>query len=134
MAGRYEIIKIKPYADYRGELKKVFTRYMLEAEQAVEEIYVLYTNKGSVRGNHYHKNNIEFFSVLKGTATIALKGIEDDEADFLRISAEDDVVLKVPENVGHGFRNDDDEALVILAAASRLYEPDDSDTYAMKLL
>ncbi len=134
MAASYEIIKINPYEDFRGELKKVFKKTMLSPDKTIEEIYVLYTRKGSVRGNHYHKQNIEFFTVLKGTATIALKDLENGEAELLRISEGDDIVIKVPENVAHGFRNDEEEELVILAAASVQYDSKDTDTYAFQLL
>ncbi len=134
MANKYEIIKMNPYRDRRGELKKVFVKSMLAAERTIEEIYVLYTNKGSVRGNHYHKQNVEFFTVLKGTAVIALKDVGGGEAETLKVSAGDNIVVKVPENVAHGFRNDEDEDLVILAAATKLYDPEDTDTFNYLLL
>lgn len=134
MAGRYELIKINPYEDFRGELKKVFKKSMLGSYKNIEEIYVLYTNKGCVRGNHYHKRNIEFFTVLKGSAVIALKDLENEETELIKVSACDDFIIKVPENVAHGIRNDENEDLIILAAASLQYDPIDTDTYAFHLL
>ncbi len=134
MANKYEITKINPYKDIRGELKKVFIKTMLSTEKSIEEIYVLHTKKGSVRGNHYHRQNVEFFTVIKGTAIIALKDVEEGEAEILTVSAGDNIVIKVPENVAHGFRNDEDEDLVILAAASKLYDSEDTDTFSYQLL
>ena len=134
MKSRYEVITISPYKDCRGELKKVFTKNMLGINESVEEIYVLYTNGNSIRGNHYHKKNVEFFSVIKGTATIALRDLETDSTDVFRASSKDNIVIKVPENTAHCFRNDEEEELVILAAASRQYEPGDTDTYPLRLL
>lgn len=134
MANKHEIIKINPYKDIRGELKKIFIKSMLNTEKTIEEIYVLYTKKGSVRGNHYHRQNVEFFTVIKGTAVIAIKDIEEGEVELLKVSAGDDIVVKVPENIAHGFRNDEDEDLVILAAASKLYDSEDTDTFNYLLL
>lgn len=134
MAKKYEIIKINPYQDIRGELKKIFIKSMLSTEKTIEEIYVIYTKKGSKRGNHYHRQNIEFFTVIKGTAVIALKDVCGGETEILKVSAGDNIVIKVPENVAHGFRNDGDEELVILAAASKLYYPEDTDTFNYLLL
>lgn len=134
MEKKHEIIKISPYEDIRGELKKVFIKSMLSTEKTIEEIYVLYTKKGAVRGNHYHKQNVEFFTVIKGTAVIALKNVEEGEVEILKVSAGDDILIKVPENVAHGFRNDEDEDLVMLAAASKLYDTEDKDTYNYLLL
>lgn len=134
MAKKHEIIRITPYKDIRGELKKIYVKSMLDSDKTVEEVYVLYTQKGAVRGNHYHRQNVEFFTIIKGTATIALKDVEEGDAEIFKVSAGDDVVIKVPENVAHGFRNDEDEDLVILAAASRLYDPEDTDTFNYQLL
>ena len=134
MKSRYEVITISPYKDGRGELKKVFTMDMLGADESVEEIYVLYTKGNSVRGNHYHKKNVEFFSVIKGTATIALRDLETDSTDVFRASSKDNIVIKVPENTAHCFRNDEEEELVILAATTRQYEPGDTDIYPLRLL
>lgn len=134
MAERYEFIKIDPFSDFRGRLKKVFIRKMLAQGSNVGEVYVLHTKTGCVRGNHYHKRNIEYFTVLCGTATIALKDICMNDAIVVRVSAGDDIVIKVPEMVAHGFRNDEEEELVILAVATEEYDPVDKDTYTFKLL
>ena len=134
MAGRYEIIRINPYEDARGELKKVFKKNNLDNNRIIEEIYVLYTKKDCVRGNHYHSKNVEFFTVIKGAATIAVKDLETHETDVFRVSSEDNIVIKIPENVAHGFKNEEEEELIILAAASREYEPEETDTFALQLL
>lgn len=134
MTSRYEVIKISPFEDERGELKKVFTKKMLCTNESIEEIYILYTKGNCIRGNHYHKKSVEFFSVIKGTVTIALRDLETGITDVFRVSSEDNIVIRVPENTVHGFRNDEEDELVILAAASRQYELGDTDTYPFRLL
>ena len=134
MTDRYEILRINPYEDARGELKKVFKKNNLDNNRIIEEIYVLYTKKDCVRGNHYHRKNVEFFTVIKGTATIAVKDLETHVTNVFRVSAEDNIVIKIPENVAHGFKNEEEEELIILAAASREYEPGETDTFALQLL
>ncbi|MDD3704860.1 MAG: WxcM-like domain-containing protein [Clostridiaceae bacterium] len=133
MTSRYEVIKISPFEDERGELKKVFTKKMLSTNEAIEEIYVLHTKENCIRGNHYHKKNVEFFSVIKGTATIALRDLETGITDVFRVSSEDNIVIRVPENTVHGFRNDEEDELVIVAIASRQYDLGDTDTYPFRL-
>ena len=134
MGRRYKVIRIDPYKDYRGELRKVFTGNMLESNKSIEEIYVLYTKKGHVRGNHYHKKIMEIFAVIKGTATISVMDLETGERDTMKVSAEDNTVIMIPENVAHGFRNDEEYELIILAAATGRYKDVDNDTYPNKLL
>lgn len=134
MTERYEFIQIDPFSDFRGRLKKVFIRKMLAKGGSVGEVYVLHTKAGCVRGNHYHKMNIEYFTVLCGTATVALKDICTNDAIVVRVSASDDIVIKVPELIAHGFRNDEEDELVMLAVATEEYDPKDNDTYNFKLL
>ncbi|KNY30018.1 WxcM-like domain-containing protein [Pseudobacteroides cellulosolvens] len=66
MDTRFEFISINPFRDKRGSLKKIAMKSRIGTE--IEEVYVLYSNKGAVRGNHYHKETSEYFSVLEGTA------------------------------------------------------------------
>lgn len=134
MSNKYEIIKIIPYNDKRGSLKKVLKKSGLDLSETVEEVYVLYTEKGCVRGNHYHKQNIEYFCVIKGTATIALKPADSKNMELLKISCNDNLVIKVPAYVAHAFRNDEDEQLIILAIGLRQYDEGDKDTYSIILL
>lgn len=134
MGERYDILKINPYEDFRGELKKIFKKSMLVSDKTVGEIYVLYTIKDCVRGNHYHKHSIEFFTVIRGKAAIALKDLETGDSIVLTVSEEDNIVIKVPEKVAHVFRNDGKEDLIILAVATEEYDPGNTDTYSYKLL
>ncbi|MGE5631237.1 MAG: WxcM-like domain-containing protein [Caulobacteraceae bacterium] len=132
--GSYEMIEMDPYRDLRGYLKKVLKKSNLETNEAIEEIYVLYTEKGFIRGNHYHKKTLEYFTIISGTATIAMKSIEDPDAVILRVNSSDNLVIKVPPLVAHGFRNDGEEELVILAISSKEYNAADTDTFPMIVL
>lgn len=131
---QYELIPMKTFKDYRGTLKKVFNKNSLQEALGAEEAYVLYTEKGCIRGNHYHKQNTEYFCVLSGTATVALKSLENEETALLKVDCKDNIIIRVPVNVVHAFRNDWDEQLIILAVALKQYEQDTPDTYSYILL
>lgn len=100
----------------------------------IEEVYILYSNTNSIRGNHYHKKTVEYFTVVSGKATVALKDLNSGILERLIILAEDNLVLKVPVNTVHAFRNDAEQPLIMLAISSKEYNKFDNDTYTMEIL
>ena len=128
----YEVIHINPYEDKRGCLKKIVLKSNLIID--IEEVYLLYTNTGNVRGNHYHKDTVEYFTVVFGVATVALKDLITGNFEQLNISDKDNLVLKVPANTVHAFKNKDNQPLVMLAVSSREYNESDNDTYPLSIL
>ncbi|MDP4181190.1 MAG: WxcM-like domain-containing protein [Bacillota bacterium] len=132
MSNRFELIKINPFEDKRGSLKKIAMKSRMDID--IEEIYLLYSTHESVRGNHYHKETVEYFTVVSGTAKVALKDLENDNLQELNISSNDNFILKVPANIAHAFKNESEETLVILAVSSKEYNASDTDTFIMKIL
>lgn len=130
----YELISIKPFEDKRGSLKKIIMKSQLEENEQIEEVYLLYSESDSVRGNHYHKKTLEFFVVVSGRAKVALKNLETGTEEELYISAEDHVVLKVPPQVVHAFKNEEDRPLIMLAVSSKEYNKLDTDTFPLEIL
>nr|WP_304220167.1 WxcM-like domain-containing protein [Fredinandcohnia onubensis] len=130
----YELISIKPFEDKRGSLKKIIMKSQLEENEQIEEVYVLYSECDSVRGNHYHKKTLEYFVVVSGRAKVALKNLDSGMVDELYISAEDHVVLKVPPQVVHAFKNEEDYPLILLAVSSKEYNKLDTDTFPLVIL
>ncbi|MEH7108865.1 polysaccharide biosynthesis C-terminal domain-containing protein [Bacillus sp. JJ1764] len=130
----YELIPIKPFEDKRGSLKKILMKSQLKENEKIEEVYLLYSEKGSVRGNHYHKKTLEYFVVVSGKAKVALKNLDTGILKELYISAEDNVVLKVPPQVVHAFKNEEAQQLIMLAISSKEYNELDTDTFPMDIL
>jgi dTDP-4-dehydrorhamnose 3,5-epimerase len=127
-----KILDIIPYEDSRGSLKKILMQSQLKAGH-IEEVYLIYTGKGSVRGNHYHKFTLEYFTVVSGRAVIVLKDLSTGAVQELRISAHDNKIIMVPPGVAHAFKNEREEPLVILAVSTREYDKEDPDTYAIHI-
>ncbi|MGE5558995.1 MAG: WxcM-like domain-containing protein [Bacillota bacterium] len=134
MKREYEFIRIKPYSDARGILKKIITESRLPKDTHIEEVYLLYTNQGAVRGNHYHEKALEYFTVVSGTASIVLKDLETGVTEKVEITSGDNAVLKVPVRTIHSFKNEAEEPLIMLAISTREYDELDNDTYPMRIL
>lgn len=133
MGSSWELLPLKPFTDPRGTLKKVLRQSQLEAA-GIQEVYLLYTNPGGVRGNHYHKITLEFFLVVMGTATVALQAPGAETSKTIKLAAEDNLLLKAPPLVAHAFKNEGEGQLIILALSSREYSPLDTDTFPQTLL
>lgn len=129
-----KLIKIKPFEDERGSLKKVFKKNFIDIDSQVEEAYVLYSHKGSVRGNHYHKINTECFFIISGTAKVAIKNIKTGYYDEMEIDYKDNVLIIIPPFIVHAFKNETDKELIILAVATKEYDPVEDDTYKEDIL
>jgi dTDP-4-dehydrorhamnose 3,5-epimerase len=130
----YEQLKISPYEDYRGQLKKIAKKSMLNEGQEIQEVYVLYSNKGTVRGNHYHELTTEFFTVVSGEAKMAFSEIDKDNIEIIKIKASDNITIKVYPNTVHAFKNELEEPLIILAVSLKEYNPQDTDTFPYIIL
>jgi dTDP-4-dehydrorhamnose 3,5-epimerase len=130
----YELISIKPFEDKRGSLKKIIMKSQLKENEKIEEVYLLYSEKGSIRGNHYHKKTLEYFVVVSGKTKVALKNLNTGTLEELYISAEDNVILKVPPLVVHAFKNEEAQPLIMIAISSKEYNKLDTDTFPMDIL
>jgi dTDP-4-dehydrorhamnose 3,5-epimerase len=129
-----EFINLDPYQDKRGMLKKIIKKSQLSDNIEIGEVYLLYSNQNSVRGNHYHKNTIEYFTVVSGKAKVALKDLSKGVREEFYMSADDNVVLKIPPYVVHAFNNEYTDPLIILAVSSKEYSESDTDTYNEEIL
>ena len=134
MENWFELIHIKPYEDMRGSLKKLLMISQLNEDEKIEEIYVLFSNQGSVRGNHYHKETLEYFSVISGKAKVALKNLETGAFEEMILSASNNIILKVPPNVVHAFKNEEEEPFIMIAISSKEYNKDATDTFPMTII
>ncbi|HZG87976.1 WxcM-like domain-containing protein [Paenibacillus sp.] len=130
----FEMIPIQPYEDQRGSLKKIIMKSLLQEVAEIQEVYLLYSEKDSVRGNHYHKRTLEYFTVVSGTAKITLMHLDTSTVKEIYVSSHDHLVIKVPPYVAHAFKNEADQPLIMLAVSSKEYDKQDTDTFPMEIM
>ncbi|SDK54373.1 dTDP-4-dehydrorhamnose 3,5-epimerase [Natronincola ferrireducens] len=129
-----DLINIDPYEDQRGMLKKIIMKSQLQDSGEVGEVYLLYSNPNSVRGNHYHKKTFEYFTIVSGKAKVALKDLSNGVREEFYLSSNDNIVLKIPPYMVHAFKNEDHQQLIILAVSSKEYSQSNPDTYVKEIL
>lgn len=95
MSNLCDIIQIIPYKDKRGLLKKVYAKSQSQDQKEIEEVYLLYSNKDSIRGNHYHTRTSEYFTVVTGRAKVAVKDLFKRKYEEFYLSHSDDAILRI---------------------------------------
>lgn len=97
------------------------------------QIFVSQTKPGVTRGDHFHHTKTEKFIVLKGTAIIRFRHIEDNEIIEYHVRDEDYRVLDIPPGYTHSIENVGRDKLVTLFWASEMFDPKKPDTYYEKV-
>ena len=105
-----------------------------QLKRAISKRCTLYIPAKEASGNHYHKDTLEYFTVVSGKAIAALKDLATGARHKLELSADDNKVIKVAPGVVHAFKNEDDQPLIILAISTREYNKFNPDTFTFTIL
>jgi len=91
------------------------------------------TAPGVTRGNHYHNTKNEKFLVVKGKASIKMRDIFSDEAvEYIAGDGKMEVFEMIP-GYTHDITNIGDEEMILLIWSNEIYDPENPDTYPMKV-
>jgi len=73
----FKLTKFKSYSDNRGKLIVFLKESELKnAKKKFGQIYfVTFSQKGAIRGNHYHKKWHEWFGVIEGRVKVVLEDV-----------------------------------------------------------
>ena len=100
---------------------------MLEKEQINAATYII-TNKGSIRGNHYHKKTWQWNYVLKGKAKLVCQ--KGNSKKTITILKKDDFVLLGP-NEKHAFVSLETFHMMVLTKGPRGGKEYENDTFRL---
>ena len=106
------------HTDDRGSLVQLFSR-------GWKQVNVVRSEKGSFRGEHYHKNNIEFFYVVSGSFRLLLDKSDEHEEYVIKSGS----MFTVEPNVIHTFDYLED-SIVIAAYDNGIIEAEGKDIYS----
>ena len=128
-----KIKKLKVVADERGRLMEIL-RNDDEIFQKFGQVYMTTANPGYVKGWHYHKEQTDNFTCIKGKIKLVLFDSRGDsktkgEVQEFRISLEDPVVVQIPPLVFHGFEADSGEEAVVINNVTEPYNREQPDEF-----
>ncbi len=91
------------FKDNRGELNQL-------VHGGYQQVNVLYSKKGVVRGGHFHKKATEAFFVVDGSVEVSLKNMNDSDVEVFKKGQ----FFKIRPNIIHSMRFLEDCTLVAL--------------------
>lgn len=110
------------FSDDRGSLTQLF-------REGWKQVNYITSKKNSYRGDHYHKNNEEFFFIISGSFTLKLMDIDNSHTEVLEIGAGS--YFKILPNVLHSF-SFHEETFLISGYSNGVEESDGMDIYTQK--
>lgn len=91
------------------------------------------TVPGVTRGNHFHTRKAERFAVIQGKALIELRKIDSDEVYSFELDGNQPAFVDMPIWHTHNIKNIGDETLLTIFWINEHFNPDDRDTYFVKV-
>jgi UDP-2-acetamido-2,6-beta-L-arabino-hexul-4-ose reductase len=91
------------------------------------------TVPGITRGNHYHTRKIERFAVISGKASIQVRKIDSDEVFEYILDGAEPAYVDMPIWYTHNIKNIGNTELITLFWINEPYNPEDTDTYFIKV-
>ena len=91
------------------------------------------TVPGITRGNHYHTRKIERFAVISGKALIQIRKINSDQVFEYILDGAEPAYVDMPIWYTHNITNIGDTDLITLFWINEPYNPEDADTYFIKV-
>ena len=98
------------------------------------QIFLSTTKPGITRGEHFHLNKVERFLVLQGEAIIRIRKVMSDEVWEYQVSGNRPIPIDMPTLHTHSIENIGDTDLLTLFWTHDLFDPDNPDTFAEKVL
>jgi len=127
--------ELKAHADERGALMEIL-RSDDEIYSAFGQVYVSYNYPGVVRAWHYHRQQDDLWTVVKGMVKAVLyDGREGSptrgEVNEFYIGEQNRMLLRIPVGVMHGYKTVGDETALLLNFPTRLYNREEPDEYRL---
>lgn len=114
--------KIPNFVDERGEITDI-----IDGDN-VNSITLITSKKGAVRGNHYHKQTIQYLYLIEGKLVYYTQ-FEDNEIEktiLLKGS-----FVKTPQNVKHAFKALEDSIFIACCSGLRAGKQYEEDTFRL---
>ena len=133
----FKILYLVKHHDRRGYLVEFLKNGELDKpnKKFGQIYYVTFRRKSIIRGNHYHKETIEWFGVISGAVLVVLEDINTKERKSFKLHATEDkfVRLTVGKEIAHAFKCLSKSA-ILLDYANKEYDPGCTDRYYYPLI
>jgi len=125
---RYSIERLQPREDFRGVVLEPLGPDALCEQQ---NVHVVLTVPGGVRGNHYHEHGTEVLTVF-GPALVRLR--DGDRTEDVRAATGEALRITIPPGIGHAVRNTGDLPMVLVSFSTAAHDHEHPDVVRDMLL
>lgn len=122
----YSIEEIAMHCDARGALFEAL-RFSSQDIPMGGQIYVYTVAPGARRGDHFHERKSEWFTCVAGRVRLLMKTKNGDRVNQMLDADAPQMVFAGP-GTSHAVANETQEIAVIVAYASKEFDPADPDT------
>ncbi|MBU1084315.1 MAG: dTDP-4-dehydrorhamnose 3,5-epimerase family protein [Candidatus Omnitrophota bacterium] len=128
-----KVKKLKIIPDDRGRLMEIL-RNDDEIFEEFGQVYMTTAFPGVVKAWHYHKQQTDNFTCIKGKMRLGLYDARKDSPTFGEvmeyiISPEDPMLVRIPKEVYHGFKCASDEEALVINTVTKPYDHGNPDEY-----
>ena len=111
------------FEDERGSITDILR------QEPIDYVTVITSKKGALRGNHVHKETVQYVYVMEGKLK-ALSQMPDEPVCTTVLEA-GDLIVNVP-NEGHAFEALEDTTFLVLTRGPRGGENYEDDTFRLE--
>jgi len=120
-----DVTKITPdFEDERGAITDILR------QESINYVTVITSKKGALRGNHVHKETVQYVYVMEGK----LKALSQmpGEPVSMAVLSKGDLIVNVPHE-GHAFEALEDTTFLVFTRGPRGGENYEDDTFRLKI-
>jgi UDP-2-acetamido-2,6-beta-L-arabino-hexul-4-ose reductase len=122
---RIPVIPLERRADHRGAFFEI-----VRSNGGTGQSSFSTTVPGVSRGDHFHRRKIERFTVLSGTAVIAMRRVLTDDVIEFHVTGEEPMAVDMPTLWSHKITNTGDDELFTSFWSNEIFDPESPDTFA----
>lgn len=122
----YVIEPLTVHSDARGALYEAL-RFSSQAIPSGGQIYIYTVAPGTRRGDHFHEHKSEWFTCVAGRVRLLMK-TKDGARIHELLDADAPRMVYAGPGTSHAVVNETREVAVIMAYASKEFDPTDPDT------
>lgn len=119
------VVEQKRFDDSRGSLLKVLSASQNRGSLLQGEIYVTSALPGESKGNHYHLEMGEWFSIVQGIGEVDIWDTESGKKMAISLDALRPRTVFVPAGLAHSITNKGHDLLICVACAEKEHDPND---------
>lgn len=118
---------LEKHLDERGLLFEVLRDD--EIKENINQVYFSISKPNAIRGNHYHKRKVEWFSVVDGVGTLILEDIKSNVKEKLTLTGKTPAIVKIKPGIAHAIQNTGHEDMYLIVISSEVFNPEEQDTF-----